>query len=138
MNKYIFLYRILPQITELTRVCFILLCYAALTQKYKTECHERYTDVLHPVIEPFTEEYKCSQGLENTRYTVPHTVDPQDVALFEGSDEEIDDPSISDETAAKIRELVLACKELELKVTKYLEYTGHDNIKEAHSVSDKD
>jgi len=57
-------------------------------------------------------EYKIRrQGFDYPRETVPHDVD---VALCETSDEDID---ISQETTEPIAQLVLACKEFQLKVT---------------------
>lgn len=44
---------------------------------------------------------------------------PEHIGIFEESDEEEDDPTVSDETAARIAELVAACKELQLKATDY-------------------
>jgi len=41
------------------------------------------------------------------------------IEIFEESDEEEDDPTVSEETAAKIAELVAACKELQLNAADY-------------------
>ena len=62
-------------------------------------------------------EYKIRrQGFDYPRETVPHPIDVHDVALCETSDEEEYDTSISSETTEQIAQLVLACKEFQLKV----------------------
>jgi len=73
-------------------------------------------DVVLPGIETFTEDKIRRQGFDNPRETIPHTVDVHDVALCETSDEEEYDTSVSRETAEQIAQLVLACKEFQLKV----------------------
>lgn len=117
-QKYI-LVRIMPQLLQLA-ASMASLSNASLAHYYKTNCNHDQPEILRPVIETFTENKKRRQGFEQTRNSVPHPVDPKDVALFESSDEEVDDTGISEETAAKIRELTLARKELELKVAQYL------------------
>jgi uncharacterized protein YeaC (DUF1315 family) len=77
---------------------------------------EYQPDVVIPGIEAFTEDKIRRQGFDYPRETIPHAVDVHDVALCETSDEEEYDTSISSETAEQIAQLVLACKELELKV----------------------
>lgn len=87
-----------------------LLCYATLAQTN----YDRSKSYV--VIESFPENEECSQGFYDTRNTVP-----QDVALFESSDdEEVYDTAISDETVAKINELSLACKDLYKENTCYM------------------
>lgn len=117
-QKYI-LVRIMPQLVQLA-ASMASLSNASLAHYYKTYYNHDQPEILRPVIETFTENKKRRQGFEQPRHPVPHPVDPKDVALFESSDEEVDDTGISEETAAKIRELTLARKELELKVTQYL------------------
>lgn len=129
-TKYIFI-RIFPQVVQLLWV-MILLCNSTTSQYVKTEYNHSKPYVLLPVVETLPKDENCSQRFNQTRDSIPHTVDPKDVALFETSDEEIDDTGISDETTTKIRELSLACKEFELKVSKYLKQTGHQDIHYTH------
>ena len=119
LRKTYILVRIMPHLFQLA-VTMALMSNAALAQQYKARRNHSQAQILKPVIEPFTENEKRRQGFDHTRHAIPHPVDPKNVALFESSDEEVDDTGISDETAAKIRELTLARKELELKVTQYL------------------
>jgi hypothetical protein len=85
-------------------------------QQEQTAYDECESEVMFPGIESFTEDKIRRQGFDYTRETVPHTVDVHDVALCETSDEEEYDTSISCETTEKIAQLVLACKEFQLKV----------------------
>jgi hypothetical protein len=78
-----------------------------------------------PGIETFTEDKIRRQGFDDSRQPIPHTVDIHDVALCETSDEEEYDTAVSCETAEQIAQLVLACKELKLKVA--------DNLSERES-----
>jgi hypothetical protein len=119
LRKTYILVRIMPHLFQLA-VTMALMSNAALAQQYKASRNHSQAQILKPVIEPFTENEKRRQGFDHTRNAIPHPVDPKNVALFESSDEEVDDTGISEETAAKIRELTLARKELELKVTQYL------------------
>ena len=128
------LVRILPVIVPQLYVMALLIGYAASAQYIKTDAYHRQAKILAPVYETFTEQKIRRQGFDHPRNSIPHAVDPKDVALFESSDEEIDDTGISGETASKIRELTLACKELELKVSEYLKQTRHDYIDCAHGV----
>lgn len=112
----------------------LLIGHAASAQYIKANADHRQTKVLAPVYETFTEQKVRRQGFDHARNPVPHPVDPKDIALPESSDEEVDDAGISDETATKIRELTLACKELELKVAEYLKQTRHKYVHDAHSV----
>ena len=89
-------------------------------QQEQAAYDEYETEIMCPGIETFTEYEVRRQGLDYTRETVPHAVDVHDVALCETSDEEEYDTSISCETAEQIAQLVLACKELELKVPQNL------------------
>ena len=67
-------------------------------QQEQSAYDEYETDVMCPGIEAFTE-------YENPRETITHTVDVHE-----------DDTSISCETTEQIAQLVLACKEFQLKV----------------------
>lgn len=130
MRRTYILISILPQIYMMA----LLIGYASTAQYIQTDAYHRQAKILSPVYETLTEQKVRRQGFDHARNSIPHAVDPKDVALFESSDEEIDDTGISCETASKIRELTLACKELELKVAKYLEQTRHDYVDNAHAV----
>jgi hypothetical protein len=86
-------------------------------QKEQAAYDEYQSEIMCPGIESFAEDKIRRQGFDYTRETVPHTVDVHDVALCETSDEEEYDTSISCETTEQIAQLVLACKEFQLKVT---------------------
>jgi hypothetical protein len=77
---------------------------------------EHESEIMIPGIEAFTEDKIRRQGFDDSRETVPHAVDIHDVALCETSDEEEYDTSVSCETTEQIAQLVLACKEFQLKV----------------------
>ena len=85
-------------------------------QQEQAAYDERESEVMFPRIEAFTEDEICCECFDNAGETVPHPVDVHDVALCETSDEEEYDTSISSETAKQIAELMLACKEFQLKV----------------------
>ena len=89
---------------------------------------EYEAEVVIPGIEAFTEYEVRRQGFDNPRQTIPHAVDVHDVALCETSDEEEYDTAVSCETAEQIAQLVLACKELQLKVTEYFGDTEHQKV----------
>lgn len=97
----------------------LLLGYLAHAHQENAKYDDCESGILIPRVETLPQNYISSDGLKNRRDAVPHPVDPEDVCLFEASDGEIDDPCISEETAAKVAELVAACKELQLKVTEY-------------------
>jgi hypothetical protein len=86
-------------------------------QQEQAAYDEYQPEVMIPGIETFTEDKVRRQGFDYPRESVPHAVDVHDVALCETSDEEEYDTSISSETTEKIAQLVLACKEFQLKVT---------------------
>jgi uncharacterized protein YeaC (DUF1315 family) len=86
-------------------------------QQEQAAYNEYESDVVIPGIETFTEDKIRRQGFDYPRETVPHPIDVHDVALCETSDEEEYDTSISSETTEQIAQLVLACKEFQLKVT---------------------
>ena len=79
--------------------------------------HDEYeSEVVIPGVEAFAEyEIRC-HGFDDSREAIPHPVDVHDVALCETSDEEEYDTGVSCETAEQITQLVLACKEFQLKV----------------------
>ena len=81
---------------------------------------EYESEVMIPGIESFTEYEIRRQGFDNPRETVPHPVHIHDVALCETSDEEEYDTGVSCETTEQIAQLVLACKEFQLKVAQDL------------------
>lgn len=86
--------------------------------QYEQTTYDEYqTDVVIPGIETFTEDEIGCQSLNDSGESVPHPVDVHDVALCETSDEEEYDTSISSETSEQIANLVLACKEFQLKVS---------------------
>ena len=82
-------------------------------QAYRDEYE---SEILMPCRETFTEDEIRSCSFQNTRETIPHAVDIHDVALCETSDEEEYDTSISCETTEQIAQLMIACKEFQLKV----------------------
>ena len=86
-------------------------------QQEQAAYDEYESEIMIPGIESFTEDEIRRQGFDDSRETIPHTVDIHDVALCETSDEEEYDTSVSCETAEQIAQLVLACKEFQLKVT---------------------
>jgi hypothetical protein len=86
-------------------------------QQEQAAYDEYESDVVVPGIETFTEYEVRRQGFDNPRQTIPHAVDVHDVALCETSDEEEYDTTVSCETTEQIAQLVLACKEFQLKVT---------------------
>jgi len=86
-------------------------------QQEQTAYDEYKSEIMIPGIESFTEDKIRRQGFDNPRESVPHAVDVHDVALCETSDEEEYDTSISCETAEQVAQLVLACKEFQLKVS---------------------
>lgn len=97
----------------------LLLGYLAHAEQKDAEYDDCEAGILIPRVETLTEYDVRRDRLKNRRNAVPHPVDPEDICLFENFDEEKDDPTISDETTAKVAELVAACKELQLKVTEY-------------------
>ena len=89
-------------------------------QQEQSAYDEYESEVMCPGIEAFTEDKIRRQGFDNSRESVPHAIDVHDVALCETSDEEEYDTSISGETTEQIAQLMLACKEFQLKVTEDL------------------
>jgi uncharacterized protein YeaC (DUF1315 family) len=99
-----------------TQLLQLLVWNLSRAQQEQTAYDEYEPEVVIPGIETFTEDKIRRQGFDDTRQTIPHTVDVHDVALCETSDEEEYDTSVSSETAEQISQLVLACKEFQLKV----------------------
>lgn len=128
-QKYILVRYIIPQMFQILQ----LLCYATLAQQIEANYDRSESYVLFPVVESFPEDEECSQGFYDTGNTVPHAVDPQDVALFESSDEEIYDTGISEETTTKIHELTLACKEFKVKVTENFAQRRQGYVYDTHA-----
>jgi hypothetical protein len=77
---------------------------------------EYESEVVIPGVEAFTEYEIRRQGFDYPREPIPHPINIHDVALCETSDEEEYDTSVSCETTEQITQLVLACKEFQLKV----------------------
>ena len=99
-----------------TQLLQLLVWNLSRTQQEQTAYDEYEPEVVIPGIETFTEYEIRRQGFDDARETVPHPVDVHDVALCETSDEEEYDTGVSCETAEQIAQLVLACKEFQLKV----------------------
>jgi hypothetical protein len=108
-----------------TQLLQLLVWNLSRSQKEQTAYDEYESEIVCPGIEAFTEYEIRRQGFDNPRKTIPHAVDVHDVALCETSDEEEYDTSVSCETTEKIAQLMLACKELQLKVA--------DNLGECES-----
>ena len=85
-------------------------------QQEQAAYDEYESEIMIPGIESFTEYEVRRQGFDYPRETVPHAVDVHDVALCETSDEEEYDTSVSCETTEQIAQLMIACKEFQLKV----------------------
>ena len=107
----------LDQKTQLLQLLVWNLCRL---HQHQTEYDECESDILMKSDETFTENEICCNGFQNPGKSVPHTVDIHDIALCETSDEEEYDTSVSCETTEQIAQLVLACKEFQLKVTQDL------------------
>jgi uncharacterized protein YeaC (DUF1315 family) len=103
-----------------TQLLQLLVWNLSRTQQEQTAYDEYESEVMCPGIEAFTEDKIRRQGFDNPRQTVPHPVDVHDVALCETSDEEEYDTSVSSETTEQIAQLMLACKEFQLKVAQDL------------------
>ena len=99
-----------------TQLLQLLVWNLSRAQQEQTAYDEYESEIVVPGIETFTEYEVRRQGFDYPREAVPHPVDIHDVALCETSDEEEYDTSISCETTEKIAQLVLACKEFQLKV----------------------
>jgi uncharacterized protein YeaC (DUF1315 family) len=99
-----------------TQLLQLLVWNLSRVQQEQTAYDEYESEIVIPGIEAFTEYEVRRQGFGNPRETIPHPVDIHDVALCETSDEEEYDTSVSRETTEQIAQLVLACKELQLKV----------------------
>jgi uncharacterized protein YeaC (DUF1315 family) len=99
-----------------TQLLQLLVWNLSRAQQEQTAYDEYESEIVVPGIETFTEYEVRRQGFDYPREAVPHPVDIHDVALCETSDEEEYDTSVSRETTEQIAQLVLACKELQLKV----------------------
>ena len=107
-------------IEQKTQLLQLLVWNLTRLEQEQTAHDEYESEIMCPGIEAFTEDKIRRQGFDNPRETVPHPVDVHDVALCETSDEEEYDTRVSCETAEQISQLVLACKEFQLKVAKDL------------------
>ena len=103
-----------------TQLLQLLVRNLSRAQQEQTAYDEYESEIVIPGIEAFTEDKVRRHGFDNTRETVPHTVDVHDIALCETSDEEEYDTSVSRETTEQISQLVLACKEFQLKIANNL------------------
>ena len=99
-----------------TQLLQLLVWNLSRAQQEQTAYDEYESEVVIPGIEAFTEYEVRRQGFDDTRQTVPHAVDVHDVALCETFDEEEYNTAVSRETTEQIAQLVLACKEFQLKV----------------------
>jgi hypothetical protein len=99
-----------------TQLLQLLVWNLSRVQQEQTAYDEYKTEVVIPGIETFAEYEVRRKCFDDSRYTIPHAVDIHDVALCETSDEEEYDTSVSRETAEQIAQLMLACKEFQLKV----------------------
>jgi uncharacterized protein YeaC (DUF1315 family) len=99
-----------------TQLLQLLVWNLSRVQQEQTAYDEYEPEVMVPGIESFTEDKIRRQGFDDTRQTIPHTVDVHDIALCETFDEEEYDTSVSRETTEQIAQLMLACKEFQLKV----------------------
>jgi hypothetical protein len=98
------------------KVLHLLIWNLSRVQQEQAAYNEYQSDVMFPGIETLTEDEIGCQGFNDSGESVPHAVDVHDVAFGETSDEEEYDTAVSSETAEQIAQLVLACKEFELKV----------------------
>jgi uncharacterized protein YeaC (DUF1315 family) len=99
-----------------TQLLQLLVWNLSRVQEEQSAYDEYEPEVMIPGIETFTEYEIRRQGFDDARETVPHAVDVHDVAFCETFDEEEYDTGVSSETAEQIAQLVLACKEFQLKV----------------------
>jgi hypothetical protein len=117
---------------EKAKLLKLLVWNLSRAQQEQSAYDEYESDVMIPGIEAFTEYEIRRQCFDDSRETVPHAVDIHDVALCETSDEEEYDTAVSRETTEKIAQLMLACKELQLKVTDNLGERESCKINQAH------
>ena len=103
-------------IDQKSKLIELLVWNLSRVQEEQTAYDEYESEVVVPGIEAFTEYEIRRQGFDNSRETIPHPVDIHDVALCETSDEEEYDTSVSCETTEQIAQLMLACKEFQLKI----------------------
>lgn len=99
-----------------TQLLQLLVWNLSRVQQEQSAYDEYESEVVVPGIEAFTQDKIRRQGFDYPRETVPHAVDVHDVALCETFDEEEYDTSVSSETTEQIAQLVLACKEFQLKI----------------------
>jgi uncharacterized protein YeaC (DUF1315 family) len=99
-----------------TQLIQLLVWNLSRVQQEQAAYDEYESYVMIPGIEAFTEDKIRRHGFDYPRESIPHPVDVHDVALCETSDEEEYDTAVSSETTEQIAQLVLACKEFQLKV----------------------
>ena len=115
-----------------TQLLQLLVWNLSRAQQEQSAYDEYESEVMIPGIEAFTEYEIRRYGFDDARKTIPHAVDIHDVALCETSDEEEYDTAVSRETTEKIAQLMLACKELQLKVTDNLGERESCEVNQAH------
>jgi len=103
-------------IDQKAKLLELLVWNLSRVQEEQAAYDEYESEIMIPGIETFTEDEVRSCSFQHTRESVPHAVDVHDVALCETFDEEEYDTTVSCETTEQIAQLVLACKELQLKV----------------------
>lgn len=84
--------------------------------EHQARCNQSYTHILIPFIHTLAQEQIRCNAFDHTGHSVPHGIDEHDITLCEAPYEEEYDTDISDETAKQIANLVMSCKELQLKV----------------------
>ena len=99
-----------------TQLLQLLVWNLSRFEKEQSAYNEYESEVVIPGVEAFTEYEIRRQGFDYPREPIPHPINIHDVALCETSDEEEYDTAVSRETTEQIAQLVLACKELQLKV----------------------
>jgi hypothetical protein len=106
----------------------LLVWYLAHAHSYDTRNNQQKTRILFPVRQTLAKNDKGGNRFQNSRHSIPDSIDKQDIGTLETFNGEIDDPEISEDTAAKICELVAACKELQMKVTEYFGQTQEYHV----------
>ena len=100
-------------------IAYALAWHWSNTHKENSDNNDKQPSILMPSREPFSEDNKRRNRFECSRDTVPHPIHVQDIPLFQGLDQEIDDGNVPRDTAEKVAQLVAACELLQLKVTEY-------------------
>lgn len=95
----------------------LVVWYIAHAHSNDTGNNHQKTRILFPICQSFPKNDKGGNRFQNSRHTIPNSIDIHDIGTLETLDSEIDDTDVSEDTTTKIRELVAACKELQMKVT---------------------